>query len=86
MHTADTDEFRGLRKSAVPRSRTTTSRALPSSPSNGLIVGGDTVVAPNGGSARRRDGEVLRFVFSDVFTFTGDLISRLETHQVNKFT
>jgi uncharacterized protein len=48
-----------------------------------LIEEGDAVVALGGGSARMKTGETLRFVFSDVFTFTGDLISRLETYQVN---
>jgi uncharacterized protein len=48
-----------------------------------LIEEADTVVAVGKGKAARRDGEPLVFVFSDVFTFTGDKISRLETYQVN---
>ncbi|WP_320777214.1 nuclear transport factor 2 family protein [Streptomyces sp. CRN 30] len=48
-----------------------------------LVEEGDTVVATGGGRTRRKDGEVLGFLFSDVFTFTGDAISRLETYQVN---
>jgi ketosteroid isomerase-like protein len=48
-----------------------------------LIEEGDSVVAVGGGSATRKDGDVLRFVFCDVFTFRGDAISRLETYQVN---
>jgi uncharacterized protein len=48
-----------------------------------LVEEGDTVVAIGGGSATMKSGEVLRFLFSDVFTFTGDAINRLETYQVN---
>jgi uncharacterized protein len=48
-----------------------------------LVEEGDSVVAVGRGKAARRDGEPLGFVFSDVFTFTGDKISRLETYQVN---
>ncbi|MGP3960210.1 hypothetical protein ACTWPT_29800 [Nonomuraea sp. 3N208] len=36
-----------------------------------------------GGSAVMKEGGTLHFVFSDVFTFEGDAISRLETYQVN---
>ncbi|NKX53017.1 nuclear transport factor 2 family protein [Arthrobacter mobilis] len=48
-----------------------------------LIEEGDTVVAVGSGQADRREGGTLNFVFSDVFTFTGHKISRLETFQVN---
>jgi ketosteroid isomerase-like protein len=48
-----------------------------------LVEEGDTVVAVGSGKVARRDGEPLAFVFSDVFTFAGDKISRLETYQVN---
>ena len=48
-----------------------------------LIEEADTVVAIGKGKAARRDGDPLDFVFSDVFTFTGDKINRLETYQVN---
>ena len=48
-----------------------------------LVEEGDTVVALGGGSARKKDGEELRFLFSDVFTFAGDAICRLETYQVD---
>jgi uncharacterized protein len=48
-----------------------------------LVEEGDTVVAVGRGQVVRRDGEPLSFVFCDVFTFTGDRISRLETYQVN---
>jgi uncharacterized protein len=48
-----------------------------------LIEEGDTVVALGGGSARKKDGEVVTFLFADVFTFAGAAICRLETYQVN---
>jgi ketosteroid isomerase-like protein len=48
-----------------------------------LIEEADTVVAVGQGKVSRIDGEPLVFVFSDVFTFTGDKITRLETYQVN---
>lgn len=48
-----------------------------------LIEEGDAVVAPGSGQAARREGGPLNFVFSDVFTFKGDKISRLETYQAN---
>jgi uncharacterized protein len=48
-----------------------------------LIEEGDSVVAVGGGSAAKKEGGHLEFVFCDVFTFTGDAISRLETFQVN---
>ena len=48
-----------------------------------LIEEGDSVVAVGAGQARRTDGGVLRFVFCDVFTFTDDKISRLESYLVN---
>jgi uncharacterized protein len=48
-----------------------------------LVEEADTVVAIGRGKVARRDGEPLDFVFSDVFTFTGDKINRLETYQVN---
>jgi ketosteroid isomerase-like protein len=48
-----------------------------------LVEEGDTVVAVGSGEAARRDGNLLRFVFCDVFTFSGDKINRLETYQVN---
>jgi ketosteroid isomerase-like protein len=47
-----------------------------------LIEEGDTVVAVGGGSAAKKGGEQVRFVFCDVFTFTGDAIRRLETYLV----
>ena len=47
-----------------------------------LVEEGDTVVAVGGGSVSKKGGERVRFVFCDVFTFTGDAISRLETYLV----
>ena len=47
-----------------------------------LIEEGDTVVAVGGGSVARKGGGRPTFVFCDVFTFTGDAISRLETYHV----
>jgi ketosteroid isomerase-like protein len=34
------------------------------------------------GQARRRDGVDFRFAYADVFTFTGDAISRVESYLV----
>jgi ketosteroid isomerase-like protein len=48
-----------------------------------LIEDDDVVVAVGRGEAMQTTGDVLRFVFSDVFTFCGDKIRRLETYQVN---
>lgn len=48
-----------------------------------LVEEDDTVVAIGAVEANWKTGEVLRAVFCDVFTFTGDRISRLETYQVN---
>ncbi|NKX51201.1 SnoaL-like domain-containing protein [Arthrobacter deserti] len=48
-----------------------------------LVEEGGTVVALGSGAAARRDGGLLNFVFSDVFTFIDHKISRLETYQVN---
>lgn len=48
-----------------------------------LIEEGESVVAVGSGSVSKKGGGSLEFVFCDVFTFTGDAISRLETYQVN---
>lgn len=48
-----------------------------------LIEEGDSVVAVGAGSVAKKGGGNLEFVFCDVFTFTGDAISRLDTYQVN---
>lgn len=47
-----------------------------------LIEDEETVVVPHHGEARRSDGGVLRFAAVDVFTFDGDLISRVESYVV----
>jgi ketosteroid isomerase-like protein len=47
-----------------------------------LIEEDDTVVATGGGSVAKKGGDRLRFVFCEVFTFTGDAVSRLETYHV----
>ncbi len=48
-----------------------------------LIEEGNSLVAVGSGSVALATGGRLEFVFADVFTFTGDSISRLETYQVN---
>jgi uncharacterized protein len=48
-----------------------------------LVEEGNSVVAVGSGTVARQGGGGLEFVFCDVFTFTGDAISRLETYQVN---
>lgn len=48
-----------------------------------LIEEDDAVVALGRGEVSLRGGGLLRFVFSDVFTFSGDKINRLETCPVN---
>ena len=47
-----------------------------------LIEEGDTVVAIGTGEAERKDGVRFRFAYSDVFTFAGDLIARVESYLV----
>jgi ketosteroid isomerase-like protein len=47
-----------------------------------LIEEGDIVVALGSGRARRKDGEAFRFAYSDVFTFRGELICRVESYLV----
>ena len=47
-----------------------------------LIEEGDTVIAIGSGEGLREDGSPHRFVYSDVFTFTGDKISRVESYLV----
>jgi uncharacterized protein len=48
-----------------------------------LVEEADTVVAIGSGEATRSTGEVLRFVYCDVFTFRGDLIGRVESYLVH---
>ena len=47
-----------------------------------LIEEGDSVAATGRGSVNKKGGERVKFVFCDVFTFTGEAISRLETYLV----
>jgi uncharacterized protein len=47
-----------------------------------LIEEGDTVVATGGGAVAEQGGERKEFAFSEVFTFAGDAVSRLETYHV----
>lgn len=48
-----------------------------------LIEEGDTVVAFGSRSVAKKGGDWLKFVMCEVFTFTGDAVSRLDTYQVN---
>ena len=47
-----------------------------------LVEEGDVVVAIGEGQATRADGVVFRFAYSDVFTFDGDAICRVESYLV----
>jgi len=47
-----------------------------------LIEEGNTVVAIGSGSVSKRSGDLMKFVFSEVFTFAGDLVSHLETYHI----
>ena len=47
-----------------------------------LIEEADTVVAVGEGIATQRSGARHRFAYCDVFTFRGDLISRVESYLV----
>jgi ketosteroid isomerase-like protein len=47
-----------------------------------LVEESETVVAIGDGEATRASGERHRFAFCDVFTFTGDEISRVESYLV----
>lgn len=47
-----------------------------------LIEEGDTVVAVGHGSVGVGTGKAIDFVYSEVFTFTGELVSRLDTFHV----
>jgi ketosteroid isomerase-like protein len=48
-----------------------------------LIEEGDTVVAIGSGEMTLEEADRVAFVFAEVFTFTGDRISRLETFHIN---
>ncbi len=47
-----------------------------------LIEESDTVVAIGIGETTHKSGEVFRFAFSDVFTFSGERICRVESYLV----
>jgi ketosteroid isomerase-like protein len=47
-----------------------------------MIEEGDSVVATGSGSVTKRGGERVQFKFSEVFTFSGDAISRIETYHI----
>lgn len=47
-----------------------------------LVEEADTLVAIGSGEGRHRSGSVHRFVYCDVFTFTGNLVSRVESYLV----
>jgi ketosteroid isomerase-like protein len=47
-----------------------------------MIEGADSVVVIGSGGGRRRNGDLHRFAYCDVFTFTGDLVSRVESYVV----
>ena len=47
-----------------------------------LVEEAGTVVAIGNGQAMHKSGEIRRFAYCDVFTFTGDKISRVESYLV----
>jgi ketosteroid isomerase-like protein len=47
-----------------------------------LVEEGDTVVAVGTGEGRHKEAGPFRFAYCDVFTFAGDLISRVESYVV----
>jgi uncharacterized protein len=47
-----------------------------------LIEEGDSVVATGAGSLESDGGEPRKFVFAEVFTFSGDAVSRLDTYHL----
>ena len=49
-----------------------------------LVEQDNVVVAIGSGRMTPRQGDPIRFVFAEVFTFTGDLVSRLETFHINR--
>lgn len=51
-----------------------------------LVEEGDTVVAVGHGEMTLREAGPVAFVFTEVFSFTGDRVSRLETYHINVAT
>ena len=47
-----------------------------------MIEEGDAVAVTGGGKVSKKGGEQAWFVFSEVFHFSGQLISRLETYHI----
>lgn len=47
-----------------------------------MIEEGDAVAVTGGGSVTKKDGQQARFVFSEVFHFSGGLVRRLETFHI----
>jgi len=47
-----------------------------------IVDAGETIVVPHVGETRRDDGSAFRFAACDILTFTGDLISRVESYVV----
>jgi uncharacterized protein len=47
-----------------------------------LIEEGHSVAVTGNGSVAKKGGDVMKFAFSEIFTFTDDLVSRLETYHV----
>jgi ketosteroid isomerase-like protein len=47
-----------------------------------LIEEGESVVATGGGSVAEEGGRSREFVFCEVFSFTGNAVSRLDTYHV----
>jgi uncharacterized protein len=48
-----------------------------------LIEEGDTVVAAGHGAMTLKEAGRVQFVFTEIFTFAGDLIRRIETFHIN---
>jgi ketosteroid isomerase-like protein len=47
-----------------------------------LVEEGDSVAVTGNGSVAKKGGQVMTFAFSELFTFSGDLVSRLDTYHV----
>jgi ketosteroid isomerase-like protein len=47
-----------------------------------MIEEGDAVAVTGGGSVKKKGGETMKFVFSEIFHFTGSLVHRLETYHL----
>ena len=47
-----------------------------------LIEEGDCVAVTGTGTATKKGGEKMTFAFSEVFSFAGDLVSRIDTYHV----